>query len=796
MVGNIQKKIAILFLIQSFFMLTSVAQKTNNKTTTIKGQVLDKELKEPISYATIIVKTKNQAKILTGSSSNEKGNFEVKNVAYGQILVEFQFIGYKTVVKEITLNSKTTNIGIIELEQESEALEGVLIVAERSTIEQRIDRKIINVGKDLTTAGASAADIMNNIPAVSIDQDGNLSLRGNDNVRVLLDGKPTNISASQLLQQIPSTSIKKIELITNPSAKYNPEGMSGIINIVLHKNSNLGLNGSINTGLVVWDNVQYNGSTTLNYRTGKFNVYGNYGLNSRKRRVLGTIFRQQDDSNEKWNSASNSDSHLFKAGLDFFIDDKNTLSFYTNQNIFNSDVLGINDVLFNNQTAFINQVYDSNRDNTNASYNLDYKHLFAKDNHSIELEVDYNTFRGGELSDFSIKDEMMTTNYTDDIDNIRNNTIINLDYINPFSEQTTLELGAEARIQNIDNTFITSNTNSANSNYKYDRNIYSFYTTYNKTIGKWAYQIGARLENYKVKGIFDKNNSNRELFQDEIFSIYPSAFLKFTPDLETQKNAYQISFSRRVDRPGLDQINPIRVWSSARVTNVGNPNLRPQFTNSIEANYTRKLKRGSITTGVFYRAISNEITRFAFRDPQLPSRILFSYDNYQDNTAYGFEVSGNYRPTNWWNFNTSVDLYAQTQKGIAENEAIAVDNVLYNIRMTNNFKINKKITLQLFGLYRGANDNLQYQTKAFYFVNAGARYSFAKRKGTFSLNMNDIFKTQQFSFEGNRPIVQVGEFSWNSRTLYFGLSYRFGGKNKSVSRKKRISNEKKGNDFL
>ncbi len=773
------------------------AQNSNDFSLTITGQVIDKTSKKPISYATVVVKYAEDGKVITGGISNDDGQFVIKDILYGSKIIEIQFIGYKTVVREINIDSKLTELGVVALEEDTEHLDAVEIIAERSTIEQRIDRKVINVGKDLTTAGASAADIMGNIPSVDIDQDGNLSLRGNSNVRVLLDGKPTNISANQILQQIPSTSIKKIELITNPSAKYNPEGMSGIINIILHKNTNTGFNGSLSTGVVVWDNVQYNGSTNINYRSEKFNLYGSYGLNNRKRRVKGSILRQQDNSNEKWNSASDSNSHLFKLGLDYFLNDKNTLSIYTNQNIFDSNVLSKNRVLFSNQTDFIYQGYDSERDNINASYNFDYKHIFDKNNHTLELELDYNTYNGNELSDFLIENEMSTNSYLDDIGNTRNNIIVNLDYVSPLSDNASLEIGAEARLQEIDNMFITSNSDSFNSSYSYNRDIYSFYTSYTKTIGKWDYQVGARLENYDVKGLFKQVNANVELFEDKIFSVYPSAFLKYTPNTETQKNSYQISFSRRVDRPGLDQINPIRVWSSARVTNVGNPNLRPQFTSSIEANYTRRLNnKGSITSGIFYRTISNEITRFAFQDLQQPSRILFSYNNYEDNTAYGFELSGNYKPLNWWNFNASFDIYAQTQKGVAENVEVEVDNVLYNIKMTNNFKVNNDLTFQLFGLYRGANKNLQFETEAFYFVNAGARYSFANRKGTLSLNMNDIFKTQQFSFNGYRPITQKGEFSWNSRTIYIGLSYRFGGKGNSAKRKKRDNNEKRGSDFL
>ncbi|QKX06000.1 TonB-dependent receptor [Aquimarina sp. TRL1] len=796
MKGELQQFLCLVLLINTLFGIHRLkAQQAKVITGGIKGVIVDASTQSPIPYATIVVKSKQDQITLTGGISNDKGKFEIEAISSGDIVVLIQFIGYKTIRREISLKNTIEDMGILSLSEEAQALASVDIIAERSTIEQRIDRKVINVGKDLTTAGASAADIMSNIPSVDVDQDGNVSLRGNTNVQVFIDGKPTNISSDQLLQQIPSTSIKKIELITNPSAKYTPEGMSGIINVVLRKEVTTGFNGSVNTGFIVWDHIQFNGSTDLNYKTGDINIYGSYGTNLRKRRVIGNIRRPLDASNEDWYSNRDGNSQLFKIGLDYTIGKKSKLSLYTNQNIFENDILADNQVSFTGATAFINQHYTSLRENTNASYNIDFKQEFNK-GQTLEFEADYNRYKGSDNADFSVGNEQGSNIYLEDVSDTRDNTVLNLDYVYPISKKTTLEIGAEARLQEIDNTFMTTNLHNEDATYSYSRDIYSLYTTFGQNLGKWSYQLGARFENYEATGDFKESNKEPQLFEDVIFSIYPSAFIKYTPNIETQNNSYQLSYSRRVDRPGLNQITPIRVWSSARVTNVGNPSLNPQFTNSIEANYTRRLPKGSITTGIFYRSISDEITRFAFQDPELPAQILFSYNNYKDNTAYGFEISGSYKPFSWWNGNVSFDVYAQTQKGVTEGEEIAVDNVLYNMRMTHSFKVNKKFSLQLFGMYRGANDNLQYETKALYFVNAGARYSFANRSGTVSLNMNDVFNTQQFSFNAYRPITQIGTFNWNSRTVYLGLSYRFGKKHTGLKRKKRDANEKKGGDFL
>jgi len=327
-------------------LLFSILAVTAQTTGVVSGEVLDKNTQELIPYASIVIK--QESKIITGGITNDTGAFIIKKIPLGKYTVEIQYIGYNTVIKEVALlkSNEVVKLGPILIKEDAVALEGVEITVERSTIEQKIDRKVINVGKDLTTLGASASDIMGNIPSVSVDQDGEISLRGNENVRILIDGKPTNISSADLLQQIPSTTIKKIELITNPSAKYNPEGMSGIINIVLKKSARLGFNGTISTGITVGKQTRFNNALSLNYREGKFNVYGNYGNRFGKQITDGTVSRLDENTNQLTGLISDNTSHLFKLGVDFYINDKNTVSVYTNQNLFKNTTGGTKSVTF------------------------------------------------------------------------------------------------------------------------------------------------------------------------------------------------------------------------------------------------------------------------------------------------------------------------------------------------------------------------------------------------------------------------------------------------------------------
>ncbi|APY00845.1 outer membrane beta-barrel family protein [Lacinutrix venerupis] len=793
----------------------------------ITGKVLDGTLNQPIPYVNIVIRDLN-GKIITGSITNDDGTFYMDNIPEGTTTVSIEYLGFKTVSRKITIDKDNNKIdfGEVKIFESATSLDEVELTAEVSTIQQKVDRKVITVGKDLTTSGPTASDIMNNLPSVSVDsQSGAVSLRGNANVRVMVDGKLSNIPAAQLLKQIPSTSIKSIELITNPSAKYNPEGMSGLINIVLKKNIKIGFNGNINLGLNYQDNARFNSSIDMNYRNGKLNFYGSYGNNIAKNNNTGLISRPDNNSEQQFSFLDNRKNHLFKAGVDFYLNDKNTISFFTNQSITDSKNLGNTDALFYN-TPSLNQyqTFNNVNDNNSSQYNFDYKLEFEKEGSNIELEVDYNVFDQQEDADFRFSGATDLNNYLDFVTTDRKSTTINLDYVNPLSDTAKLELGLQARLFN---TNIDYNSTGISLNqmgvfrptpstvFDYTRDIYSAYATYGKTLDKWTYQIGVRAENVQV--IADAlsteatGETNLISFDNDYFQVYPSAFFTYTP---SEKNSYQLSFSRRVDRPGIGQVNPIREWSTPLISSFGNQNLEPQFTNSIELNYTRQLENGSITGGVFYRAIQDEINQGITidRTDVTSGRQILTHNNYDDTAAYGVELSSNYRPTKWWSLNASFDAYLQTQKGITEvlstpletatiadiqTNVIEVDNIAYNFRIFNNFKVTKKLSLSAFAFYRGAAEDLQFKSEPMYFVNLGARHDFADGKGSFSLNFNDIFNTQEFGFTGNRPFKQVGAFNWESQTIFAGLSYRFGGgKYRAKSRKNRDNNEKSGGGFL
>ena len=811
-----------IFLLYSLFIALTVSAKSNSisniGTGIVTGKVIDKTSQQDLPYVTIVIKDASN-KSITGGITDDKGNFTIKQVPEGATTVEIQFMGYKTVTKTINLTKSNGRIdlGTIDLAESTSQLKEVEVVAETSTVTQKIDRKVINVGKDLTSAGTTASELLNNVQSVSVDsQTGNVSLRGNENVRILVDGKPTNISSAQLLKQIPSTSIKSIELITNPSAKYNPEGMSGIINIILHKNAKSGFNGSVNSGLTYGKHARINSSVDMNLRTGKVNFYANYGLNAGKYENSGTINRIDNNSLQNIFFQNNDTSHLLKLGADYYINDKNIFSFYTIQNrshnIFNGHTL----VTYNNVLDTNSPAYTKGNSN-NETYDFSYTLNLNDEGHKLELEGNFSNSNEPSKSFYKelIRPNDLTKNYNDTISDIRKSTLLNLDYSNPISKNSKLELGLEARLEDSEKSNATTQqefvydtngslisdgngwfqtTSKGNSSFKYTRDIYSGYINYNQKFNKLSVQVGTRLENYKVNGTFVKVNENAN-YKDQLFSVYPSAFFTYNPN---EKNQFQLSYSRRVDRPSIQQVNPIREWSSPTITSVGNPNLKPQFTNSYELNYTRQYNKGSVTFGTFYRRVNDNITRSLNIDPLDNNKVELTYTNSKSNNRYGLELSGNHKIAKWWRVNGSFDLYTQKESGLANGQQVEVTNNSLNLRANNNFTASKNLHFQLFAMYRGGGKSIQFKVSPMWMINSGASLNVLKGKGTISFRVNDIFKGMKFKFTSTNPYPQSGEFHWESRTAYLGFIYNFGGgKYKARTHKTRDNNEtKSGGGFL
>lgn len=807
----------LLFLCAVLFSFSAFPQPKSNvdiKNGSISGRVLDAELNQPLPYVNIVIKD-NNGKIITGGITSEDGTFKIDRIPEGNVILSVQFIGYKTSEHPITIGNGNykINVGDIKLTEEATGLDEVTVVADVSTIKQKVDRKVITIGKDLQTAGATASEIMNNLPSVNVDQQtGSISLRGNQNVRVMVDGKLSNIPAEQLLKQIPSSSIKNIELITNPSAKYNPEGMSGIINIVLHKNTQIGFNGNINVGLAYDIEPKFNSSIDANYRNGKFNFYGSYSNSVAKNFNYGNVNRIEQEIQQNFEILNNNKSHLFKVGLDYYLNEKNTISVFTNQNIFEGWA-NVNSRINYLLESSLNESQFTTGDNENDSqqYNFNYKHDFNEEGHNIELEVDHNIYEGSGLTTNTFFSSQRP-NFFEDTDTDRNRTTINLDYTNPISETTKLELGLQARLFD-NNIFYESDGREQNetgdyipttTRFDYQRDIYSAYATYGKTIEKWSYQVGLRAETVNVTSDAYRQDlaSSEETaipFKNDYFQIYPSAFITYTPK---EKNSYQFSYSRRIDRPGIGQVNPLPEWNTPLISQFGNQELQPQFTNSFEVNYTKQLKKGSITAGVFYRIIEDEIQQALLIDRTDTNRLIMTHLNFDNTSSYGIELSSNYRPTKWWSINGSFDLFSQTQKSIGEsfdtnNEIVLnnveINNIAWNLRAFNNFKVSKSLSFSAFGMYRGKNKNIQFEMSDMLMVNLGMRYTFLEGKANFSLSYNDIFDTMFAQFEGERPFAQRGQFNWESQQISGRLSYRFGGgKYRAKSRKRRDNDEKQG----
>lgn len=763
----------------------------SQNTGSISGLITDKTNGEPLSYASVVLKNQSDV-IINGTITDGKGTFRFTELAAGSYFLEIEFIGYTSLQIPVELKSQQTlKLPVLVLSECAEALEGVTITGQKSTIEQKLDRKVVNVGKDLISQGPSAIDLMNNLPSVNIGSDGNISFRGSDNVRILIDGKLSNLeNPADVLQQIPSNSIKKIELITNPSAKYNPDGLNGIINIILKKTAQEGWNVAFGANSIIAQRERYNSNLSLNFKPGKTNYYLEYSNGFGDQITDGIVNRFDLNSNQITRNSNNRESHFIKLGADFYPSEKSILSVFTSQNLYKAAFDGQKDVVFAEETQDNFALNDFlTRDNYTQNYNTDYKWQVNGESHFLEIEGNYNLFQGDLVNDFNFTGSTTIPSYIENVDDTRSILTFNVDYSVPLGGKSKLEIGVEGRINRIENEYSSTNLQLEDSTFEYNRDIYSSYFIYNRSLGKFKLNLGTRFEQYTVNAQFSQELSGLEEFNQELFNVFPSAFLSYQTS-EESPHQYQLSYGRRIERPSFNQVNPIRQTTTPQILATGNIELFPQFSNTIEANYLYRFSKGSLSSGVFYRYIQDEINRIGIFDQDDPNLLRLSYDNFDNNNAYGIEIGGNLRPTNWWRTNINLELYHRQQRGFIEDEAVEVQNILTNIKLTQNYRISDTLSASFFGFYIGPQEILQYELKPNYYINAGLRYSFANGNGSLSLNANDIFGTRRFAFETFRTVFQEGEFLRDTQQLFFGLSYRMGGTLSSRTRKKRNTNIK------
>lgn len=785
------KKISILFLL---FTATVFAQKS------VKGKVVDNN-NEPLPYVTIILKNPKEQKTAV---TDFNGVFSIENIKGQRYNITIEYIGFKTVNRPIAFqNNNNIDLKTIRLEEDAEKLDAVVVRAATSTVTQKIDRFVVSVGKDLTSAGTDAASVLNNVQSVSVDQQsGELSLRGNNNVRVLIDGKPSNIPTDQLLKQIPSNAIKNIEVITTPSAKYNPEGNSGIINIELVKNSLQGFNATLNASTSYGRNWTHRFGTNVNYKKNNVNLYANYNTSSGKKNVLGLIKRPTNT--QDFVGLDDYTNHMLKIGTDIDLNDKLSLSLFTVQRFNNLDYSNETDI-FNpsNNVQTTDSRFEFNRKPKTQVYDASIHQQFDDKKHTLDLGVSYNITERPENSIWLNRLDLNNNalNYIEDIDEDKNRLIVNLDYAKPINDDIFIETGLELRKWNTDKSnFSTQEVlNSQNnivsrdlSDFTFNRNLYSTYLNYRQQFNeKFGIQAGVRAEIYKLDANFiaDVDDQNTDI-KDDVFSLYPSFFANYKL---TKKQQLQFSYSRRVDRPSVKQLTPIRTWGTPLIISIGNPNLQQQFTNSFEIKHLSKINIGTLTFAAFYRRVNDFISRNLSLDPTDDSnqRTILSYGNFDSTDNLGLEAAASLKPYRWWSLNTSADAYFQKQQGLVNGTSTTVDNIQFNFRINNTFIVGKNTTFQLSQFFRGPNKSIQWERKAMYGTNIAVNQKILKDKGSINLGFSDIFNTVRARFKSENPIPTDGNINWESQKVTLGFVYNIGVKNKAKRKKARPQADEK-----
>lgn len=769
----------------------------------VKGSI-ENTKNEKLALVAVTLNNAETNIYVTDLTTDENGNFNFNEIADGKyklIITEFGYAQYEQIieVKDGVLDLGT--IKLIENKNDSTLeLKGVFVRKETSQYKNEIDKRTIEVGNDLVSAGTDAAAVLNNIPSVNVDQQsGSLSLRGNENVKIYVDGKPSSLSAAEILKQIPSNQIQKVEIITNPSAKYEADGKSGIINLVLVKGQKKGYNVGLTTGYEQGKKSRFNSSINSNVNVGDFNLFGNLNYSYRPSVQHGIGQNYTDQIEQLFNIANTSKNLSYKVGFDWFINDKNALTIYTNQwnGRWNGD---IDTRILQKSLDQFNQ-NDIQSKNTTSDYSLNYKLNFNKEDHYIVLDAFYSENKNNDHRDYLDSypknlffKEFRKTNNT--------STRLNLDYTNKIVEAGKIEAGLQFRQETNKNGLQSTKEIieddlifNPNVDFKFSRDFYSGYLNYNQEFGKFGTQVGLRLEHVKDDGNWLYSPNETGTIKKDYTDLFPSAFLTYNV---TEKGQIALNYSRRIDRPGFYQLTPVPQFSTALISSVGNPNLKPEYTNSFELGYLQQLKKGSISGNLFYRRIKDNIIQTFSKNPDVESAFYQFLTNYDNTNSYGAEASYNYKVTKWFSTYIAADFTSSqlksaiqdTQTGRIETKEVTAN--VFAARMNNTFTATKNLNVQLFGFYRGKSKNLQGENLDMWKMDLGLRYSFIKGKASVTARMNDIFKTMKARVNMSDPYNGFARFNWESQNFYLGFTYNLGGKVRSRSEVQKNQSEQKG----
>lgn len=762
------------------------------------GRVLDAQTGEAILLANVLVYTTGTDELISGNTTNERGLFIVKGLPYGEYDIEVSFLGYETQRREqlrVSADARMVRTGKFGLTSASADLEQVEVTAERAAVQFGLDRRVFNVEKDVASSGGTAEDLLRNIPSVTVDLDGNISLRGSQNVRILINGKPSTLAGLDrqgFLQQLAAANIQSIEVLTNPGAKYDPEGMGGIINIITKQQNRQGFNvlGSINIGT----NNKYNANAGFNYRVGKFNWQANYSFNDDERWFRGQRYRGTETADTTWylyqdiNGDRFRQSHRLRLGLEYFLSSRASLELKGNRGWEDGNDRSSRDNSFFsiNQTPLFDSFRGEIGTETEEDWevNLDYRQRFREEGRLLDISVQYSEEAENEEERF---EEIFTLPGPDgerlDIDQQRNPQpqrddfwLAQVNYEQPLGEAFKLEAGSRVTLRGLysDNEFYDYNPNtdefelvtSLSNEFEYQEDVFAGYGTLSNKSERWEWQLGIRAEQTMTEARLLE--PVLDAFPNDYFSLFPSAFLTHKIDDNT---SVQANYSRRINRPRFRALNPFVDQSDPLNPRGGNPFLLPEFINSYELTYLRSSDIGSLSIGGYLRQINDMITRVIQPDPATGVN-LRTFANLNSGRNYGLEVIGTLRPSKKMRLVLSGNAFRTELEGNNAESDLNAAGYQFSGRLQANYTLGKDLGAQLTGFYRSPGIRPQGEMRALYSMDIGLRKPVLKGKGNITFRVTDIFNTRRWRFfNESLGISDDAEFQRESRIAYLGFNY-------------------------
>lgn len=783
-------------MFRSFLLILSlVSFQSLAQLASVNGIVKNEADNVPIGYATIVAKQTGKDKVY-GTRSKENGSYTLKDLPAGEFEVTISSIGYQSKTIPINLTEgETKNLGITLLQSNNKQLNDVVVKGEKSAMELGIDKKTFNVDKNITAAGGTAADILNNVPSVNVDMDGNLSVRGKSNVTLLVDGKPSAMFGNDpqtALQTIPASSIESIEVINNPSSKYESQGMNGIVNIILKKDRKPGYNGMLTLGGAL--PYRLNGGINLNANTGKWNVFLNANARTAKTWEETTSRRDNyEDSLTNYSFTHNDRrplSGFVNLGAEYNPNKKN--KFTLSQNIFNANMKGNSLNTIRNEVNYTELISAQSRRNIytgrplSFTTNLQYKHLFKQPGEEINMEINFSKTRYRRETSFEtvVYDSLyQTTNSFNQLNPVRGgnwNATFQLDYVRPLSKTAKLELGERTyyiRFKSENQPTIqfagqeVKDETLLKNKFTYDQQVHGFYANYSNQFKKTGIQLGLRAEYFGYEGFVYQLNAD---VNNGYFSLFPTLFLSQKVSKNEDLN---FSYSRRVNRPNFFQLVPYIDASNPLDTSMGNPNLKPEFIHAMELTYSNQFGgQHTLLASVYYQYTSNLIQRY--RRFNADGTTFSQNRNLATGSTYGLDITGKTNLTKWWDATLNINLFRNHIDGSNIETNLNATGYGGFAKLVTNAKLISGWSAQLTGNYNARTVVAQGSIAPYGNLDIALKKSFLKNLATLTFTATDVFNTQQTETQYNLfPYYNQSVLRKNlTRTFGLNLQIRFASK--------------------